>query len=124
MNIPETSLKRAETYGMIQRVISSACPTVLETIIIDVWINPSAARPLIMSHVLLALRRSLCPPDHPLAPEKHMSLKLVKLLVHSIDETSKRQLETEWADLAQIWFPSLYSRGIMHLRFPSLRHDP
>ncbi|PCH35887.1 hypothetical protein WOLCODRAFT_156585 [Wolfiporia cocos MD-104 SS10] len=69
-----------------------------------------------MSHVLLALRRAVCPPDHPLAPEKYTSLKLVELQFPDADETSRRQMEADWANLAPIWFPSLYSRGIINTR--------
>ncbi|PCH44026.1 hypothetical protein WOLCODRAFT_154072 [Wolfiporia cocos MD-104 SS10] len=110
---PAALLERAETYGVIQRIISSTCPTVLEKIDIQVWLTASAASTSIMSHVLDALRTALCPPDHPLEPEKYTSLKSVELWFWKADESSKRQIEATWAKLAPIWFPSLYSRGTM-----------
>ncbi|PCH44122.1 hypothetical protein WOLCODRAFT_154157 [Wolfiporia cocos MD-104 SS10] len=112
-HLPPALLERSETYGVIQRMISSTCPTILEKIMIQVSPNPSAASPSIMSHVLLALRRALCPADHPVTLEKYISLKSVKLYVYYADETSKKQIEADWANLAPIWFPSLYSRAII-----------
>ncbi|PCH35883.1 hypothetical protein WOLCODRAFT_156580 [Wolfiporia cocos MD-104 SS10] len=111
-DIPSALLERVETYGMIRRMISSTCHTVLERITIEVQ-DPSAASPSTLSHVLLALRGAVCPPDHSLAPEKYASLKSVGLLFIGKDEPSKTQLKADWANLAPIWFPSLYSRGIM-----------
>ncbi|PCH37253.1 hypothetical protein WOLCODRAFT_29008 [Wolfiporia cocos MD-104 SS10] len=89
-DIPAALLERAEIYGVIQRIISSTCPTVLEKITIYVWFNPSASGPSIMSHVLLALRRGVYPPDYPLAPERYTSLKSVELKFCFVDETSTR----------------------------------
>ncbi|PCH44029.1 hypothetical protein WOLCODRAFT_154075 [Wolfiporia cocos MD-104 SS10] len=109
-DIPAALLERAVTYDVIQRMIISTYPTVLEQIIIEVSLNPSAS---IMSHVLLALRRAVCPPDNPLTPEKYTSMKLVVLRFRKADETSKRQMEADWDRLAPIWFPSFYSRGII-----------
>ncbi|PCH44031.1 hypothetical protein WOLCODRAFT_154077 [Wolfiporia cocos MD-104 SS10] len=89
-DMPAALLERGETYGVIQRMISSACPTVLEQIRITMDLNPSAASSLIMSHVLLALRRAVCPLDQPFTPEKYTSMKSVELWIYSADETSKR----------------------------------
>ncbi|PCH41858.1 hypothetical protein WOLCODRAFT_151895 [Wolfiporia cocos MD-104 SS10] len=116
-SVPAALLERAETYGVIQQIISSTCPTVLEKIIIDVRRTPSAASTSITSHVLDALRTALCPPDHPLELEKYTSLKSVELEFCFADESSKRQIEATWANLAPMWFPSLYSRGTMSLTF-------
>ncbi|PCH40695.1 hypothetical protein WOLCODRAFT_136945 [Wolfiporia cocos MD-104 SS10] len=119
--IPTALLEREETYGVVQRMISSTSPTVLEQISINVGLNkldPSApaASPSIMSHVLFALHRAICPPDQPLVPDKYTSMKLVVLRVRNADETSKRQMEADWDRLAPIWFPSFYSRGIINLK--------
>ncbi|PCH41817.1 hypothetical protein WOLCODRAFT_151864 [Wolfiporia cocos MD-104 SS10] len=110
-NIPSALLERAETYGVIQRMISSAYPAVLEEITIRVKLEQNC--PLILSHVLLALRGAVCPPDQPLAPERYTSLKSMKLEIHYVDVNCKRQMEADWDRLAPIWFPSFYSRGII-----------
>ncbi|PCH34526.1 hypothetical protein WOLCODRAFT_155179 [Wolfiporia cocos MD-104 SS10] len=115
-DMPAALLERVATYSAIQRTISSTCPTVFERIKIIASLNPSAASPSIMSHVLHALHRAVCPPDHSLAPEKYTSLKSVDLWFYDADEASKRQMEADWDRLAPIWFPSFYPRGIMRLR--------
>ncbi|PCH44033.1 hypothetical protein WOLCODRAFT_154080 [Wolfiporia cocos MD-104 SS10] len=111
-NMPPALLEKVGTYDVIQRMISSTCPTVLEKITIVVWLNLSAASPLIMSHVLLALRRAVCP-HHPLAPERYTSMKLVELQFLKADRTLKMQMEADWDRLVPIWFPSFYSREII-----------
>ncbi|PCH44036.1 hypothetical protein WOLCODRAFT_154083 [Wolfiporia cocos MD-104 SS10] len=113
-DIPAALLERAETYGVIQQTVSSTCTTVLEKISIRVRRIPSATGPSIISHVLLALHRAICHPDHPLASEKYTSLKSVELQAYSVvDKTAKTQMEADWANLAPMWFPSFYYRGVM-----------
>ncbi|PCH34801.1 hypothetical protein WOLCODRAFT_165827 [Wolfiporia cocos MD-104 SS10] len=115
---PAGLLERAETYSVIQQIISSTCNTGIEQINIEVELDSPAAGPSIMSHVLLALRRAVYPPDQPLAPEKYKSMNCVELRFYDADETSKRQMDADWDRLVPIWLPSFYSRGIMKRSVP------